>query len=125
MSKWKQANVVPVLRKSDISSYQKIIVQFLYFLSLVKFLKDYFTIRFLSLFIRNDLISQKQSSFKPGDSCINQLLAITYEIYKCFHACLNVRAVFRDNSKVFSNVWHQCLLYKLKQNGIWVTCWTL
>ena len=31
-------------------------------------------------FIRNDLISQNQSGFKPGDSCINQLLAITHEI---------------------------------------------
>ena len=25
-------------------------------------------------FIENDLISQQQSGFKPGDSCINQLL---------------------------------------------------
>ena len=28
-------------------------------------------------FIESDLISQNQSSFKPGDSCINQLLSIT------------------------------------------------
>ena len=47
-------------------------------------------------FIRNDLISQNQSGFKPGDSCINQLLAITHEIYKSFDACLDVRAVFLD-----------------------------
>ena len=45
-------------------------------------------------FIRNDLISQNQSGFKRGDSSINQLLAITHEIYKSFDTCLDVRAVF-------------------------------
>ena len=69
-------------------------------------------------FIRNDLISQNQSDFKPGDSCINQLLAITHEIYKSFNACLDVRAVFLDISKAFDKVWHQVLLQKLKHNGI-------
>ena len=68
--------------------------------------------------IRNDLISQKQSGFKPGDFFINQLLAITHEIYKSFDACLDVMAVFLDISKAFDKVWHQGLLYKLKQNAI-------
>ena len=69
-------------------------------------------------FIKNDLISQKQSGFKPGDSCINQVLAINHKIYKLFDACLNIRAVFLDISKAFDKVWHQGLLYKLKQNSI-------
>ena len=33
-------------------------------------------------FIENELISPNQSGFKPGDSCINQPLAITHEMYK-------------------------------------------
>ena len=41
------------------------------------------------------MISQNQSGFKPGDSCINQLLAITHKIYKSFEAFLDVRVVFR------------------------------
>ena len=54
-------------------------------------------------FIRNDLISQNQSCFKPGDSCTNQLLAITvtHEIYKSSDTFLDVRAVFLDISKAF------------------------
>ena len=30
------------------------------------------------------LISPNQSGFRPGDSFVNQLLAITHEIYKLF-----------------------------------------
>ena len=52
-------------------------------------------------FIENDLISQNQSGFKPGDSCINQLISITHEIYQSFE-----------------KVWHEGLIYKLKQNGV-------
>ena len=74
--------------------------------------------RMFEFFIRNDLISQNQSGFRPGHSCINQLLAIPHEIYKSFDACLDVRAVLLDISKSFDKAWHQGLLYKLKQNGI-------
>ena len=31
---------------------------------------------------------------------------------------LETRAVFLDISKAFNKVWHECLLFKLKQNGI-------
>ena len=59
-----------------------------------------------------------QSGFKPGDSCVNQLLSITHKIYRSFDANLEVRAVFLNISKAFDKVWHKGLIYKLKQNGI-------
>ena len=62
------------------------------------------------------MISQNQSG--SGDSSINQLLAIAHEICKSFDACLDVRAVFLDNSNAFGKVWYQGLLCKLKQNSI-------
>ena len=57
-----------------------------------------------SFFIENGLISQNQSGFKPGDSCINQLLSITHEIYKSFDDGWEVRGVFLDISKAFDKV---------------------
>ena len=47
-------------------------------------------------FIENELISSNQSGFKPGDSCVNQLVSITHEIYKSFDEGHGVRGVFLD-----------------------------
>ena len=41
-------------------------------------------------FTENSLVSPNQSGFKPSDSCINQLLSITHEIYKYFGDGLEV-----------------------------------
>ena len=61
-----------------------------------------------------------QSSFRPSDSCINQLLAITHEILEAFdcNPPVEVRSVFLDISKAFDKVWCKGLLYKLKSMGI-------
>ena len=68
-----------------------------------------------SFLIENDLISQNKSGFKPGDSCINQLLSSTHEIYKSFDGGWEVRGIFLDISKAFDKVWHQVVILKLKQ----------
>ena len=59
-----------------------------------------------------------QSGFRPGDSCINQLLSITHEIYESFDVGLEVRSAFLDTSKAFDKVWHDGIIYKLTQNRI-------
>ena len=66
----------------------------------------------------NNLISPKQSGFKPGDSFINQLISITHEIYEALSARLEVRSAFLDISKAFDKVWHEGGLFKLCPNGI-------
>ena len=69
-------------------------------------------------FIENELISSNQSGFKPGDSCINQLLSITHDICQSFDNSFEVKGVFLDISKALNKVWHKGLIYKLKQNGV-------
>ena len=71
-----------------------------------------------SFLIENNLISSNQSGFRPGNSCVKQLLSITHEIYKSFDNEFEVKGVFLYISKAFDKVWHEGIIFKLKQNNI-------
>ena len=51
-------------------------------------------------FLDKSSISANQPGFKPGHSCINQLLSIAHNIYKSYDGGYEVRGVFLDISKV-------------------------
>ena len=98
--------------KKEINKYWKITVPDLCFPLPGKYLKESCIIIYSNFFTKNDLISHNQSGFKPGDSCINQLLSVTHEIYKSFDDVLDVRRIFLDISKAFDKVCHKVLIYK-------------
>ena len=114
---WEKANVVPTYEINDkqlVKNYGPI--------SLLPICVKIFELliynKLFHFFQINNLISPNQSGFKPGNSCTNQLLAITHEIYKSFDNGYEVRGAFLDISKAFDKVWHKGLIYELKQNGI-------
>ena len=117
LMEWKKANAVPVHEKGG-----KQILKKCRPISLLpiagKIFERLLYDRMFEFFIANNLISKNQSGFRPGDSCINQLLSITHEIYQSFDDSLEVRAVFLDISKAFDKVWHKSPIFKLKQNCI-------
>ena len=85
-------------------------------------MENIFRLTFKSLFEYLDkqkLLSEYQSGFRTNDSCTNQLLFIAQGIYTACHAdpTLEVRGVFLDMSKAFDKVWHEGLIYKLRQVG--------
>ena len=108
-SNWKKGNIAPIHKKSDkqiLKNYRPV--------SLLPICGKIFE----RLIFKNNLVLPDQSEFKPGDSCINQLLSITHEIYSLFDEGLEVRSAFLDISKAFCKVWHKGLLFELSQNGI-------
>ena len=114
---WKFANVQPVHKKNsrqDKTNYRPISLLPICSKIFEKIVFD----SMYSFLINNNLISENQSGFRPGDSTINQLLAITTEIYNSFEKRDETRAVFLDMSKAFDKVWHEGLISKMRQNGI-------
>ena len=68
---------------------------------------------------RENLLNINQSGFRANDSCINQLISITHEIYHAFNCnpSLEVRGILLDLSKAVDKVWHQGLLFKVGSFG--------
>ena len=67
-----------------------------------------------------NLLNINQSGFRAYDSCINQLISMTHEMYRAFKciSSLEFRGIFLDLSKAFDKVWHQVRLFKLESFGI-------
>ena len=76
--------------------------------------------RIYDFLLNERLLKPNQSGFRLSDSRINQLLAITHEIFESFdcNRSLEVRSLFLDISKAFGKFWHRGLLYKRKSMGI-------
>ena len=61
---------------------------------------------------------KSDSCFKPGDSCINQLLSITHGIYALFDKGYEVWGVFLDISNAFHKFWHEGFIFKLEKKKL-------
>ena len=61
-----------------------------------------------------------QANYRPNDSTINQLLSIIHMVFSSFDCIppMDVRSVYLDISKAFDRVWHEGLIYKLRNCGI-------
>ena len=114
---WKKGNTVPIHKKGDkqtLRNYCPVsllpicgrILEQVSFNEIIKF------------FIENDLTLSNQSGFKPGDSCVNQLVFARYDIYKSFDELHEIRGVFFNISKAFDKVRYN-FKYNFQINPKW------
>jgi hypothetical protein len=68
--------------------------------------------------VSNELLISENSGFNRNDSTVNQLIAITHNIYKSLDSGKDVCAIFLNVSKAIDKVWHEGLIFKLRQFGI-------
>ena len=116
---WKKSNIIPVHKKNDnrlVNNYRPISLLPV----LGKIFEKIIFNKIYNYLSKENLLNPNQSGFRPSDSCINQLITITHEIFEAFdcNPSLEVRSVFLDISKAFDKVWHETLIYKIKSMGI-------
>ena len=103
----KKSNIIPVHKKTDkrnLENYRPISLLPIFSKILEKTIFNQ-----MYTFLQNEqLLNPNQSGFRPSDSCINQLLSITHEIFQSFDSTvpLEVRLFFLDISRAFDKAWH-------------------
>ena len=104
--------------KKKVSRLSKIIGQYPFFPCLQNSLKGVCFQICITTLSQIYLITKNQSGIRPGDSVTNQLIFLVDKMHSSLDINLEVRSVFLDMSKAFDKVWHEGLLFKLRQNGI-------
>ena len=112
---WKKSNIIPAHEKNGkqlVNTYRPISILPIF----GKIFEKIIFSRIYDFLLKEELLNPNQSGFLPCDSCINQLLSNTHEIFEAFdcNLPLEVRSAFFDISKAIDKVWHEDLLYKLK-----------
>ena len=102
---WKRSNIIRVHKKNA----KQLVEKYRTISLLPIFGKTFEKIIFNKMYqflLEERLLNRNQSGLRPSVSCINQLLAITHEIFEVFdcNPTLEVRLVFLDISKAIDKV---------------------
>ena len=97
---WKRSNVIPVYKKNDkqlVTNYRPISLLLIF----GEIFENTMFHRIYNFLLEENLLNPSQSGLRTSDSCVNQLIAITHEIFGAFNdnPPLAVRSVFLDISK--------------------------
>ena len=112
---WRRANVVPIFKKGNkhvVNNYRPISLT-----SHVVKIIERIVSKKMKEFVLPVLVPV-QHGFRPGNSCLTQLLSTIHQLAESLDKGLSSHAIFLDFSKAFDSVPHQRLLAKLDNIGI-------
>ena len=111
---WKGADVHAIFKKkgsaSDPTNYRPISL----FPCISKILEKLAFSCIYSHISENELLSDKQSGYRPNHSAQLQLLYLVDRLYKSLDVGNDFTAIYHDISKYFDKIWHEGLLTKCK-----------
>jgi len=111
-SVWKKACVTPIFKRkgssSDPTNYRPISL----LPCLSKVLEKLVFNKIYTHLTENNLLSEKQSGYRPGHSTHIQLAYLTHQMYATLDKNQNFTAIFLDISKYFDKIWHDGLIAK-------------
>ena len=115
--RWKEAHVTPVFKKNDKqnkTNFRPISL----LANLGKVLERFVFIVLYKYCMTHNLLTWRNSGYKLMDSTVNQLVFLCHKIYEALENGQDVCFISLDASAAFDRVWHDALLFKLKQIGI-------
>ena len=111
---WKLANIKPIFKNkgspSAISNYRPISL----LSCLSKVLERLVFKQIYEHLLNNDLLTEKQSGYRPNHSTQLQLMFFSHNLYKAIDTGHDFTAVYLDISRYFDKIWHKGLLHKCK-----------
>ena len=115
---WRKSVVVPILKegkdRSSVDSYRPIALTS----NVGKLMERIVLKRLLYHCEKNNVIPTNQAGFRKGRCTLDHLVKLSNNIKKQFARRKSCLATFFDVRKAYDRVWHQRLLYKVKEIGI-------
>ena len=116
-NKWREANITPIFKsgsRMESSNYRPVSLT-----SVVsKVMERLIQVEILFFLESNSLISSNQHGFRPGKSCITNLIETFDFLSEANKNKMPVDAIFLDFSKAFDTVPHRRLIHKLASYGL-------
>ena len=125
---WKEANVIPIFKKGsrqNCGNYRPVSLTSVICKVMESIVRDKLT----EHLEKNNLINTTQHGFRPGRSCLTNLLSFFDNVVNQVDQGNNMDVVYLDFRKAFDKVPHRRLMEKLKTMGAgeeivgWVTQW--
>ena len=113
---WKKAIVSPIFKKGKKTcpgNYRPVSLTSVVCKILESIIRD----SFMEYLMENNLFTDSQYGFRPGRSCVTQLLEVLDEWSDWMDSGFSIDTIYLDFSKAFDSVPHQRLFLKLEKLG--------